>query len=105
MNQEKEAPSASILTFPVSRRATWRRLVRATRDDDTERLVQQEVRRLKNRDVAAEVGEKIEKLEKRAFTAIEKQRSDIKQIFEELGTLKVLVGRLDERSQSGGRGH
>ena len=63
------------------------------------------VRRLKNRDVAAEVGEKIEKLEKRAFTAIEKQRSDIKQIFEELGTLKVLVGRLDERSQSGGRGH
>ena len=49
MNQEKEAPSASILTFPVSRRATWRRLVRATHDDDTERLVQQEVRRLKSR--------------------------------------------------------
>jgi len=43
----KEASTASILTFPVSRRATWRRLVRATRDNDTERLVQQEVRRLK----------------------------------------------------------
>ena len=55
MNQEKEAPSASILTFPVSRRATWRRLVRATRDDDTERLVQQEVRRLKNRNALGNI--------------------------------------------------
>ena len=46
MNQQKEAPTASILTFPVSRRATWRRLVRATRDDYTERRVRHEVARL-----------------------------------------------------------
>ena len=42
----KEASTASILTFPVSRRAIWRRLARATRDDYTERRVRHEVARL-----------------------------------------------------------